>query len=98
MTDSERLDAERRRRMIVDLLGEDPEGSHSAPVLSAALRQLGEPVHAVQVDRLLDWLAKEGLVEFVSEYEPRPARLTEKGTSVAAGSLRVQGVGERPQE
>ena len=96
MTDSERLDAERRRRMIVDLLGEDPAGSHSAPVLSAALRELGEPVPADQVDRLLDWLAEEGLVEFVSECEPRPARVTDRGRRVARGDLAVEGVAPRP--
>lgn len=96
MTNMECLAAERRRRMIVDLLSADPEGSDSAFVLSAALNQLGDPAGFEQVDAELGWLASEGLVEFTFESEEiRLARVTEKGMSVAAGSLRVPGVAER---
>ena len=98
MTDGERLAAQRRRRMVVDLLADDPEGSASAFVLSAALNLLGDSAGFEQVDAELGWLAKKGLVKFVHETEElRLARVTEKGMTVAAGSLHVPGVAKRIQ-
>ena len=95
MTDSERLDAERRRRMIVDLLAEDVGHGHSVWVLRAALGCLDEDLEDDAVSAHVNWLASAGLVEIVREYEPLAARVTEKGMRVAAGSLCVPGVAER---
>ena len=92
----QRAAIEYRRRVIIDVLDSERGHAHNVHVLSAVLAEFGEEVPTGEVDELLDWLVGEGLVEIACEWEPRTARVTEKGASVAAGRLAVEGVARRP--
>ena len=86
--------AQRRRRMIVDLLDVDAQHAHSAYILSSALRDLGEGSACIEeTEGHLEWLAGVGLIETASKEMPVTlARITDRGRGVAAGRIAVEGV------
>ena len=84
---------ENRRLCVLQMLAQDPEGSHNQHVLRAGLEMAGHPgVTARQVRVTLEWLESGGLVATEDAGSVIVARITERGEDVALGGSRYPGV------
>lgn len=96
---SSRLDTLRRefqRRLIVDVLGTNPQLDLNVHILRGALADFREDVPIDALVGHAEWLAGSGLVKFVHREHPVILRLTDRGRDLAAGRISVEGVAEKP--
>ena len=88
-----RATAERRRRIIVDVLAGDAPHAHNTAVLRACLGEFGENAGFEEMDDHAEWLAEAGLVEFTHKSSlVMVVRITDRGRELAAGRIEVDGV------
>lgn len=88
-----RVVTEDQRLRVLQMLAQDPEGSHNADVLRSGLAAAGhERLSARRVRALLEWLSGEGLVATEDIGSLVVARITERGEDVALGGSRHPGV------
>ena len=87
-----RLKAEFQRRVIIDLLADDPTDALSVHLLSAALANFGQDVLIGEMIAHANWLAGEELVDVVHRGHPMVLRIADRGRAVAEGSIHVDGV------
>ena len=87
-----------RRRVIIDLLADDPGGTLNVWILSSVLAEFGEDARAGEVVALADWLAEAELVEIVHRGPPMVLRIADRGERLAQGRIRVDGVADRPTD
>ena len=84
---------EDQRLRVLQMLAQDPEGSHNQHVLRAGLEMAGhENVTARRVRGILAWLAERGLVTREDHGTVLVARITERGEDVALGGSPYPGV------
>ena len=89
---------EDQRLRLLEMLAQDPEGSHNTDVLRSGLEALGHGgISARHVRDLVDWLAGRGLVALEDRGGVPVARITERGEDVALGGCSVPGVA-RPRK
>ncbi len=91
MTFAQRV-AEDQRLRILQLLAEDPAGSHNVDIVAAGLEMAGHAVSRDRVHSHADWLAEQGLVRIESEWDPRVLAITRRGLDVARGRVAATGV------
>lgn len=92
--------AETARLAVLQVLAEAAEYRHNEHVIRGALEELGLAPSADALRAHLAWLEEQGLVAVECLAAPRGggsgllriARLTERGSDVAAGRARVPGV------
>ena len=87
-----RATAERRRRMIVDLLDMDAPHAINTDILRAVLKEMGERASCEETEGCAEWLAGAGLVEFTRKDPIMVVRITGRGRELAAGRIEVDGV------
>ncbi|MAG68572.1 ArsR family transcriptional regulator [Pseudomonas sp.] len=89
--------SEDRRLVILRILAEMPTYRANSSVLHAVLQEWGHEPSRDQVKSELRWLEEQQLVELddVTDGAVLLAKLTERGSDVAAGRARVDGV-KRP--
>ena len=97
MSSLDKVKTEYHRRLIVDVLGTDPDFPLNASILRGALAEFGQDVQVDQMAALAEWLAGAGLVTFVDRDPPVVLRLTDRGRDLAAGKISVSGVMEKPR-
>lgn len=87
-----RATAERRRRMIVDVLAADAPHALNTDILRAVLKGLGERAGREETEGHAEWLAGAGLVEFTRKDPIMVVRITDRGRELAAGHIEIEGV------
>ncbi|MDE0406874.1 MAG: hypothetical protein OXN81_03355 [Alphaproteobacteria bacterium] len=93
MTFAERK-AEHRRRLVVQLLGEDSREPCNLHLLADALADLGQDVPIDEMAGIAEWLAEAGLLRFVERTPPTTVLLTARGRRLAGGRILVSGVAD----
>lgn len=93
MTFAERR-TEHRRRLVVQLLGEDSREPCNLHILSEALADLGQDVPIDRMVGIAEWLAEAGLLRVVERTPPTTVLLTARGRRLAEGRILVRGVAD----
>lgn len=83
---------EDQRLVILRILADMPSYTANSSVLCAALGRVGHNPTRDQVKTELRWLEEQGLVTIESAFDLLIARITERGTDVAAARTVVPGV------
>ena len=83
------------RLVILRLLAEDPGYSMNESVIQSAVKMFGHTVSRDRIKTELRWLEEQGLVTNQEVSTVLVANLTGRGSDVASGAARVDGV-KRP--
>lgn len=83
---------EDQRLVILRVLANMPSYTANSSVLHGALTQVGHNPSRDQIKTEIQWLAEQGLVTVEPVFDLLVARITERGTDVAAARTVVPGV------
>ena len=95
MATEREIRAEFQRRVIVDLLGDDPTAGVNLDILRSVLAEFGQDLRVDEILAHAEWLAEAGLVEFAHRDPPVVLRATARCVDVAKGRIVVAGVASR---
>lgn len=90
-----KFEVSHQRRVVLELLEQDPDYSHNELIIKSALKSLG---HSMSTDKLhteLAWLQEQGLITVERIGNLSVARLTARGQDVATGAASVPGIARK---
>lgn len=90
-----KFEVSHQRRVVLELLEQDPAYSHNELIIKSALKLLG---HSMSTDKLhteLAWLQEQGFITVERIGELSVARLTARGQDVATGAAFVPGIARK---